>query len=65
MSDLTDLERLKGHSRGRPRERRLVCPHCRGAIELRAGQYHCVKSEREGLPAPAFKTLAELAVEEG
>lgn len=63
MSD--ELPTLVAVSRSRPRERRLCCPRCGGEVVLRGGLLHCVRSEREGLPAPPFRTLAELALKIG
>lgn len=62
MADRDDLSKLTRASRGRPKVRRLVCPLCRGPVELRDFRLHCLKSEREGLPAPSFASLAELAL---
>ncbi len=60
--DESTLGTLVRFSRYTLTERRLVCPHCEGPVELKGGALLCAKSEREGLPAPAFKALAELAV---
>ena len=42
MSDDDMLTALVNVSRGRPQQKRLVCPTCRGDVVLRDGVLRCV-----------------------
>lgn len=51
--------RIRGIARRKPVERRLVCPQCGGAIELKNWRYCCTSPSCLW----SFKTLAELRSE--